>query len=214
MGNRCLVIGDVHGDFNRLKWYLNELEPDLCISTGDWGYWPRYLKFEDSWRTNKIPIYFCEGNHEDYFALESLETNEVADNIFYMKRGSTLKLPDGRKALFFGGALSIDRNNRTLGFDYFPQEIITLGNLYSLPDNVEADIIISHTCPNYFDLEIDKWEQDPSQVILDQLFDLVRPKKWFFSHWHKHLEGKYKGCEWHLLNMMPHKVWYKWLDSS
>jgi len=66
-----------------------------------------------------------------------------------MKRGSVLKLPDKRNILFIGGALSIDKKQRTIGYDWFPQETISQKNIFELPDE-KIDIVISHTAPKYF----------------------------------------------------------------
>ena len=45
-----------------------------------------------------------------------------------------LGLPDGRIVLFMGGADSIDKKYRKIGFDWFPEELITQKDIYELPD--------------------------------------------------------------------------------
>ena len=51
-----------------------------------------------------------------------------------------MALPDGRTVLFMGGALSVDKAWRTPGYDWFPEESITTGDLDRLPD-VHVDIV-------------------------------------------------------------------------
>lgn len=208
---KCLIVGDIHGIYKPFRADLERLNPDIVLATGDFGYFPRIKPFITEWKNNNIPIYFCEGNHDDIETLNQLNIHEVAENIFYKKRGETINLPDGRTVLFIGGAQSIDKYARTEGCDYFPQEILTAGDYYRLDTSLKVDIVVSHTKPNYFDVRIPKIVQDPSEDVLDGVFDLYKPKQWFFSHWHKNALGTYKDCEWTLLNYYNNPGWYRWL---
>ena len=105
-------------------------------------------------KANDTKVYWCDGNHEDHWDLIE-ERNymkapcEMMPNVYYMKRGSVLQLPDGRNVLFMGGADSIDKGARTVGLDWFPEEVINQKNVYGLPDT-KVDVVISHTCPTEF----------------------------------------------------------------
>jgi len=50
-----------------------------------------------------------------------------------------------------GGLLRGHKAWRTPGYDWFPEESITTGDLDRLPD-IHVDIVISHTCPAEFEI--------------------------------------------------------------
>jgi UDP-2,3-diacylglucosamine pyrophosphatase LpxH len=223
---KIIVVGDVHGYWSGLNRLINLKKPDIVLQCGDFGYWPRYhgqkmrhfgkaVTFDAYGAKPGITkVYFCDGNHEDHWALKELQTNEIQENVFYMKRGSTLVLPDGRTVLFIGGANSIDKNQRTLGDDYFPDETITHTDIFNLPDT-EVDIVISHTCPTeFFEMLTNefKMDNDSSRVALSYVLDKYLPKLWYFGHFHQEKTGYTKGCRWYALNMLSLQGCWKVLD--
>ena len=207
---RVLAAGDIHGKFKLFREQLDLLNPDFVLSTGDFGYWPN-KNFERIWDSNKIPIYFCDGNHEFHPALQDFtEMTEVADNVFYMPRGSTLRMPDGRIVLFVGGARSIDREYRTKGVDYFPEEELTSEVLEIIDGIKKVDIVISHTKCSGFDVDIE-CDDDPSMEVLDEVFEIFNPSQWFFSHFHLYDKQYSDGCQWVCLNEFDEPGWYEWI---
>jgi len=169
-------------------------------------------------------IYWCDGNHEDHWDLKEKNKEEapleIMPNVFYMKRGSILKLPDGRKVLFIGGADSTDKFYRKRGIDWFPEEVINQNDLYNLPDT-NVDIIVSHTCPLEFHKAVLKikredwgWQEeirDPSAHALSYVLNKYRPKLWYFGHFHEYIGGSYKDVDWYALNMAPDYNWWSYL---
>lgn len=172
-------------------------------------------------------IYWCDGNHEDHWDLRD-ERNymkapcEVAPGVYYMKRGSTLELPDGRIVLFMGGADSIDKKYRKIGFDWFPEELITQKDVYELPD-IHVDIVISHTCPKEFKPKIEReagWDigkytkkfYDPSTDALSHVLSKYKPGLWYFGHFHRFIRGEHDNTKWYCLDMAPETNWWAYLD--
>lgn len=216
-----IVMGDIHGNWNALNKVVEEKRPDIILQCGDFGWWPKF--HGQKWNQYGInngntKIYFCPGNHEDWKNLNrkwSGEKNEVMSNIFYMKRGAVLTLPDKRNVLFMGGANSVDRHLRLEGWDWFREELITQKDLDNLPDT-HIDIVISHTAPKKFDINIpyceDK-ERDPCRFALDIVFEKYNPSLWYFGHWHDTKEGIYNGCKWFMLNQEEEPGWYRYLDE-
>lgn len=220
-----LIIGDIHGNFTYLnsimEIYTDVLE--MVLSVGELGYWPSVDKepVEELILHRDIPIYFCDGNHEDFVFLNSLGQNgEVGRNIFHKKRGSVVILPDGRTVLFMGGAFSIDWPYRRVGIDWFPQdEIIRESDLINLPD-IPVDIVISHTSPTFFEAISDHGTiavnegsyYDPSRTALDYVYEKYHPDMWYFGHFHNWAEGNYEKCHWIQLNAVPKTNWYRILN--
>jgi hypothetical protein len=161
-------------------------------------------------------IYWCDGNHEDHHSLLARETDEFWPNVTYMPRGSTMKLPDGRNVMFFGGAASIDRQWRTPGLDWFPEEIIGPNDMENLPDE-EVDIMITHTCPEEFNItgrfSLKKFK-DPSRFYLSTLLDMYKPKEWYFGHYHVRANGVWKDTNWHCMDMTYHSQWHTVLPDG
>jgi len=191
-----LVVGDIHGEFGYLNSLIHKKQPTVILQVGELGYWPKF-RSKTQIKSPNTKIYFCDGNHEDHDSLKTLENNEVYENVYYMKRGSTLDLPDGRTVLFMGGAFSIDWEHRTPGIDWFPfEELVTEEDINKIPDK-KIDIVISHTAPKEFYISnIDYSIPDPSRECLSQILEKYHPKLWYFGHFHSYMNGFDYGCKW------------------
>jgi len=214
-----IIVGDIHNMFGRLNTLLNKKKPDLLIACGDFGYWPDE-KSCDELSKIKLPkdgkLLWCDGNHENHWALRDRKSDEIEPGIIYMPRGSTYTLPDGRVILFMGGAHSIDKAWRTLGIDWFPEETISQKDMYKLPD-IDVDIIVSHTCPGELVPQMIKHyngkDFEPSNAALTKLWEMYKPKLWYFGHWHKYLEIKMDGTQFYSLSATGFgDRWWRYLD--
>lgn len=216
---KVLIVGDIHAEFGALNKLINQKNPDLVLSCGDFGYWPNFKNISQlsDIKLGKSKIMWCDGNHENFWELKKRESDEIVPNVIYMPRGSTYDLPDGRRIMFFGGADSIDKNYRTLGIDWFPEEIITQKDIYDLPDK-KIDIFITHTCSNEIKnklLHLNPLKiNDPSNDALSYLWNKYRPSMWFFGHWHNFVQGNYEKTRWWALSHPPQgSRWWIWLPE-
>ena len=224
---RTLITGDVHNNFGLLNDLINKKKPDGVICCGDFGYWPKFVNRTGGTQplsSIKLQgaewIRWCDGNHEDFWSLAQREKDEMEPGIFYMPRGSTFTLPDGRVILFMGGAYSIDKAWRKIGIDWFPEETITQKDLMDLPD-VEVDIFITHTCPSELVNDLRKGYPDkgeePSNHALSELWKMYKPKLWFFGHWHQYGEYKMMGTKCYALSAPGYGFpgrWWMWLPEK
>jgi len=208
---KILMIGDLHGRWDCLNILINKKQPDIIISTGDFGYWPKFPNNVEKIKNKNTKIYFCDGNHEDHWSLRKLKDNEVAPNVFYMKRGSVMEICK-KTFMFFGGAYSIDRSERTIGVDWFPEEEISNEEIKQLDMDLKIDIMISHTCPLEFNVKDPRKDYISmirfSRKALSYLLKQYKPKQWFFGHWHFYKKGNYEGCKWKCLNMAGRTMWW------
>lgn len=247
--NEIIVCGDTHAEWGYLNKLITRHRPYIILQCGDWGWWPKFDNtYALSWNGKKWHqrgvknlhqdgrmtfVYWCPGNHEDWWDLVNEQNKhegpvEVQPGVFYMKRGEILRLPDGRNVLFMGGADSIDKELRTIGRDWFPDEIITQADIYNLPDPDETtiDIVISHTCPREFHDEIMQREnsartrakfEDPSMMALSYILHTYQPSLWYFGHFHLFKKGTHVGenwaCQWTCLDMAPHSMWWEILKE-
>lgn len=221
---KILVCGDVHGEFSLFNRFLNTERPNIVLQCGDFGYWPKFFNttylnmygrrqlWQAEIKNKNTKIFWCDGNHEDHESLKNRKTEELWPGVYYMERGSVLVLPDGRKVLFIGGAYSIDKEYRTAGYDWFPDETITQRDIEELPDD-KIDVVISHTAPIEFDVKDPRKEfrtiPDPSRDALSFVYNKYKPKRWFFGHFHFHTNGRHNDCYWTALsNIGSDQRWY------
>ena len=224
--NNIIVCGDIHGDWGPLNRLIKREKPEIILQCGDLGYWPNLSM---SGRIKDIlngptKIYWCDGNHENHWELSLIREEGVSQlepNIFYMKRGSTLVLPDKRRVLFMGGAASVDRVFRKLGLDWFPDEVISQSDIEGLPD-VDIDIVISHTCPMEIFPRIEEeaieyypWflkMRDPSQEALSYVYNKYRPPLWYFGHFHMYYKLEYEDTVFTCLDFPGNMdTWWEYL---
>ena len=215
--------GDTHGEFFFLNQRLKEARKNDCFFIcGDFGYWDRSTFREGTGfyhdkikNPNGVKIYFCDGNHEQHEWLKDLERErgwehpiEIMENLFFCPRGSSIQLSDGRNVLFAGGADSIDKQWRDAGVNWFPQETMKYSDYARIDFTKTYDIVVSHTCP----LNCMVWMKevyrgvsqksfDLTSDLLQSIFDRVRPKKWFFGHWHRYDVREIDNCVFTVLNM-------------
>jgi Icc-related predicted phosphoesterase len=214
---KVLIVGDVHGRFSHLNAALAKTQPELCIILGEMGIWPN-VNFMDmkTIKSDICPVWFIPGNHEDYYYLNRITSDEILPNIFYKPRGSVESI-NGKTCVFLGGGFSIDYKYRTVGWDYFPDdELLTYADIEKIPDDLVVDIVFSHTCPNAFTiLSKDRERQfpDSSRVVLDKVLKKYQPVTWYFGHWHVYKEGVYRHksgvTRWTCMNKIESPNGYK-----
>ncbi len=221
---RVLITGDVHGMFGHLNSLINKKRNDLeaVVCLGDFGYWPRAGVFTpDSVKPGGVPLYWLDGNHEDFDALRAFRAehgDEVSPGVRYVPRGTVLEL-GGFRCLFIGGAESIDRASRTLGWSWFPDESISQADLGRALDAVRdsggVDAVFSHTCPREFGVLGERYDKagDPSRAALSELLAVARPKLWYFGHWHVRRGGQYGATQWTALHFAPESGWWTYLGE-
>lgn len=225
---KTIIIGDIHADFGALNRFVNKKKPDIVLQCGDFGWWPhrhgtekisRNRRFDQySVKLGGARLYWCDGNHENHDDLHERmkaapgQPLEIpVPGCFYMPRGSVLTLPDGENVLFFGGAMSTDKEGRTEGDDWWAKEVPTVEDLDHVRTQVRnhggrVDVVISHTGPTAFLRNLPQYKidqtrlTDPTVCLLDSILEEFRPKQWFFGHFHLIAHGEDQGCSWRCMN--------------
>lgn len=220
-----IVAGDLHGDWGHMNDLINKKNPDVILQCGDFGYWPKLevskpvlYGNQKPWKLQGIKcketqVLWCDGNHEDHWSLKENDPNY--DNVIYCPRGAVRTLLDGRTVLFIGGADSIDKDQRTLGIDWFPEEVISYKDyLEAIKYQGKVDIVISHTCPREFNMDSQTYQKitDPSRAALSAILTHFRPDLWYFGHWHENKVGQYNNTRWESLDYPGHGgKWWTYL---
>ena len=204
---RVFLTGDTHGpvDSGRIIGPHAKLDrfssKDSLIILGDFGgVW--YGNWKDEYLLNayeQLPcnIYFIDGNHENFDALEKYPEYTVSgarchvlrNNLFHVKRGEVLTL-DGKKFFCFGGARSIDKVYRTEGTSWWSREEPSMSEYENAENNLDAvgwkvDYVLTHCAPTLtlrrlFPRAID----DPQTDRFEEWDYQLDCKHWYFGHYH------------------------------
>lgn len=182
-------IGDIHG---KNKQYLDIVNctNNPTIQVGDYG-----AGFViNPIQTNNINDRFIRGNHDNP-EVAYLQHNFIKDG--------TIENHDGVRIGFVGGANSIDREWRTEGVDWWPDEQLSLGALQAILDkfiDTQPEVIISHECPEFVSTVIcdqrgfRKYQDDNrTRLMLENIYYHYKPKLHIFGHWHADMDWVYQG---------------------
>ena len=206
------ITGDLHGTRDAVKLgspYLKNLSRrDLLIICGDAG-----ILFDPSETESMINLYsylpysvaFVDGNHENFDLLEEYDVEEwnggyihrISDNIIHLMRGQIFEI-EGKTFFTFGGGLSYDKDRRTSGLDWWPQEIPDevelkegLRNLRKMGNKV--DFVVTHDCPANLLGTMAKYSRKLQSygikgcevnAMLENIKVQTDFRRWYFGHYH------------------------------
>lgn len=153
---------------------------------------------------NGMVIIWVDGNHENFDALYKVPVDAYglrwcASNVVHMPRGSRLKFGGRYEWLFVGGAASVDRASREEGESWWPEEYITDHDVALAIAGGPVDVMVAHDSP--YDNPLlrarlsmgwgkDYWPDhdlkmsDDNEMRLQDIVDVVKPKRYFHGHHH------------------------------
>lgn len=149
-----MYLGDIHGNFGFVRWYVkaHDIRNTSIIQVGDFGigFKPTSEGYElellnKTLNEFDVNLYAIRGNHDNPAFFDG--TFKEYDRIHLMPDYSTAVI-DGRKHLFVGGAISIDRKYRVKGISYWEDEVFVLdeGKLNSA---TEIDVLVTHNSMSF-----------------------------------------------------------------
>lgn len=202
------ITGDTHGDVDVHKLsrkcfdYKGLTKDDYLIIAGDFGFIWYGNKKDDWWLkwVNSLPctVLFCDGNHENFDALEKYPVEEwhggkvhrIRDTIYHLIRGQVYDLYS-LKFFVFGGASSHDKEYRKERVNWWPQEIPNSVEKQGAIENLDkndwkVDYVITHCAPDKIldDLEIRYDGHDSVTEFLDTIDNRLEFRHWYFGHYH------------------------------
>lgn len=203
------VCGDIHStlDIDKLNQFIDREdldEKDYLIICGDTGICGFSKEQEAATREylRRLPmtVLFADGNHEQFDALNSYAVDEwhggkvhiIEPGIIHLMRGQVYII-DGKKFFVFGGAYSVDRAYRDLGFTWFKEELPSEEEYMEAWKNLKendfaVDYIISHTGPYEVITELGyecHAEGLEQMRFLQKVAEQVDFKDWYFGHFHE-----------------------------
>ena len=205
--NKVIMLGDVHGEFGKIRWHLKNISDAYIIQLGDFGvgfHKENYYKTELTHLNERLEnanchLYAIRGNHDDPAWFKETNNPFGLNNITLLQDYSELNLL-GKSILLVGGAISVDRHFRVSNKSWWADEefVLKLDNEFPYKDR-QYDIVVTHTRPGVcgafkgFD-NIEYWcDQDPDlkndlieeSKSLDYLYEHTKPKCWYYGHFHE-----------------------------
>lgn len=222
------LIGDIHGDFSRLPAILKPVPSRATIiQVGDFGWWPglrpAYLRGRAA-VGHDFHILFIDGNH-DHVGLVGECNRDPSSAPFehsgygepwwewpgveYVPRGE-VRVVDGKRVLFLGGANSLDRAWRphNLGpHAWFDGEVVSEADVAEALENAKAagpiDLMVSHSPPDFvirrnfnenglrmFGHDPRTWRDD-SALRVEQVWQEIGEPPLYCGHMHRSVvDGK------------------------
>jgi predicted phosphodiesterase len=212
---RVLIIGDVHGQHERLADILRRERAAhgiaAAIQVGDYGF---DMNMAGRHPPYPVPVHVIDGNHEDHKWLQkALDAGAPARwrthlNLVYQPRPSVASIGETTVG-FIGGALHVDRpqrHNRNAGL---PNYILRrqADAAIALFNNARPSLIVSHSCPSRIGIGLSGADElmggvidhivsagfdpgpreDCGEAELSRVWQALeyRPQAWVFGHHHR-----------------------------
>lgn len=211
---KMMVLGDTHGSTQEATFAVQNasaLGIGTIIQCGDFGYWPglggvQYLdELNAALIDEDVMLVFLDGNHDWHDQLErDMKYNPknmwgqvfIRSNILYSPRGCKFKL-EGKMFMTVGGAVSVDKQWRTPGKSWWPQEQLSDADLDVILTRHEnspgkIDYLFTHDCPTNAPFRGRMKNDEESQIHrqrMDRLGKAIQPDMWFHGHMHTKFDG-------------------------
>lgn len=167
---KLLIAGDWHGNTGWARsviQYAAHRGCDTIVQCGDFGFWcdtPETTRFLSSLQADldeyEMRLYWVDGNHEDHDRIARgwrgapptvPALTAGYDRIWYLPRGYRWQW-FGKTWMAVGGAVSVDRLDRTEGKSWWPAETLTDEQIAHCCRPGQVDVIVAHDCPLGIDI--------------------------------------------------------------
>jgi len=213
--SQVLLAGDWHGNVGWVQRVIPAVRRSApgartILHVGDFGFWPErrgkgFLSSVDYWsRIAGIErVLVTPGNHEHWpslvqsFDAKPGEAVQLSEVVWALPRGFRFTI-GGRTFLSFGGAASVDYEDRTEGRDWWPEEMPTEHEVDVAIAGGPVDVLITHETVNGGTAAVEQiiatnpqaWGDEAlaysarSRALVTRLWDGVRPKILVHGHLH------------------------------
>lgn len=205
------ITGDTHCPLDMKKLKNRNLPPglqtkqDYLIICGDCSLVWEGGKEEQYWQKQieqkKFTTLYIDGNHEDHPRLSQYpeeiwnggKIHRIQNSIFHLMRGQIFEI-EGKRFFAMGGASSTDRQYRTEGVDWFPQEIPSKEEYEEAWKNLEkakwkVDYVLTHTAPTHLLYKIRRADRvEHLTDFLQAISEKLEYRRWYFGHFHEDID--------------------------
>ena len=170
------IIGDVHGNY--LKYHQLIKKAHTTLQLGDFGFDYSTLRHVDAKRHRIVG-----GNHDNYGDIDLWP--------HFLGSYGTYNVPCAGNIFFVRGGLSIDKECRTEGRNWWRDEELSLRECTKALieyKNTRPHFVVSHECP----LDIVHRVISPlsniiksrTNQLLNEMLRIHQPMMWVFGHYH------------------------------
>jgi predicted phosphodiesterase len=186
-----LIIADTHCFYDIVNRQIEHAENtlgmpvDCVVHLGDFGLYREHLHgfFIRQGLRFLRPVYFIEGNHEDFREFDALLARYNGTFFTHLPR-ATVQTIGTYRMLCLGGAAYMDALNTQPGSVIKDHHI---NACLALPPD-QADIIISHDCPSGIGVPNTpglEYFGETGFPRSRELLEHFKPRLWLFGHHHK-----------------------------
>ena len=210
VAGRLYAVGDVHADWAGLAEVIDKANPssdDGFLIVGDCGLFDLYsVKHCAFMIKTEAKIFMMRGNHDNPdFWQDKYKKLEIENqfwqnglDVIMLSDGDVVKSADGKNKCFvWGGASSIDMNNRIEAISWWANEVVSIPEAKNLETAKGCNILFTHDAPrvvldnfafpgmkasNIPQLFMKTSEEDGER--LNMLWGCGKWEKHYFGHWH------------------------------
>lgn len=199
-----LTVGDVHGNLNYLEGLAKTRPEQNIFQVGDLGLGfilpsldkKNLERFNDLLEETDKYFYAIRGNHDDPEFWSGKYTDRWS-RIMLIPDFSVVEI-EGRNVLCIGGAISLDRQIRKHGMDYWEDEkfVMDRKRLEKCLE-LEIHIVVTHTAPNFafplgFGFHALNYAKEDKKLLEDirvernqlaEVWDEIKKKSYIPTHW-------------------------------
>ena len=182
------LIGDVHGKYDRYKKIIADLADSIQVGDLGIGFRRRTGYRAGEFYTNPPHCAMARGNHR-FIRGNHDNPGECRKNSQWIADGII-----EFDVMFLGGGLSVDREWRTEGYNWWSDEELGIGELNTLVDVYAVAwprVMITHDCPESVAVRMCRLSGNgmldfPSRTrqALQSMLEMHQPEMWVFGHWH------------------------------
>jgi predicted phosphodiesterase len=219
-----VLIGDIHGAFMDVPYLCKRynIKDSYLIQLGDFGvgfyrenaYKTIFKKLNKRLEKQNNHLFAFRGNHDDPKYFEQTNNPFGYSNITLLADYSEIELLN-KKFLCIGGATSIDRTweKRIEGKTWWRDEPVKRNTTFEF--KTDYDWVLTHTRPlvasPVFETDrIKHWLEEDEMLkhdlrkegsLLNEIWDLTKPKNWAYGHFHQPELYEYGGTKFRCLDI-------------
>jgi hypothetical protein len=201
------MAGDWHGNTGWAMRMVERVagEVRVILHLGDFGFWKqdpasaKYLrKLTQVLARHGMHLAFVDGNHEWHTGLlerpidPATGLRPVTERIWHLPRAYRWQWGESTW-MAHGGAVSVDRDLRKRGKDWWPEEVLSDEDVQRAITGGPADVMLCHDVPAGVPIDKAGLDGRPLEAVVDSLehrrllrwvVDEVRPRHLWHGHFH------------------------------